>query len=194
MLEEIVADRFILHLPFYVAGCGAIAILLIDLCQSFDTLELLYVLIGMPIVCLILLITAIVLVFQKEWRHSLWILLAIVVYCGSSWVLVKNSADIRFTERWLLHSKAYKAELLAGACPQDGMLPHMEWDGWGGFGSDTVVYLVYDPKDSLLPAAKSHLPGKFKGISCEVLRVYRLESHWYSVVFYTETAWDSCTY
>jgi hypothetical protein len=115
-----------------------------------------------------------------------------IVYCGSSWVLVKNSDDIRFSERWLLHSSAYKAELLAQSCPQDGMLPHMEWDGWGGFGSDTVVYLVYDPQDSLQPAAKSHLSGKFKGIPCEVPCVRRLESHWYSVVYYTNSGWNDC--
>jgi len=102
--------------------------------------------------------------------------------------------DIRPAERWLLHSRTYKAELLAQSCSQDGTLPHMEWDGWGGFGSDTVVYLVYDPQDALRAAAKGNLPGRFKGLPCEVSRIQRLESHWYSVVFYTETSWDSCTY
>jgi len=70
----------------------------------------------------------------------------------------------------------------------------MEWDGWGFAGSDTVVYLVYDPNDSLVPAVRSHSSGNFKGIPCEVWHVRRLESNWYSVVFYTETAWNSCTY
>jgi hypothetical protein len=62
-------------------------------------------------------------------------------------------------------------------------------DGWGFAGSDTVVYVVFDPTNSLAGAAKSRAPGKFKGIPCEVSRVRRLESQWYSVVFYTDTDW-----
>ena len=53
----------------------------------------------------------------------------------------------------------------------------------------TIVYLVFDPADSLSPAAKGHQPGKFSGIPCEVPRVQRLESHWYAVTFYTEESW-----
>jgi len=51
------------------------------------------------------------------------------------------------------------------------------------------VFLVFDPTDSLSAAAKSHSPGKFKGIPCEVPLVRRLESHWYTVRFYTDEYW-----
>jgi hypothetical protein len=52
-----------------------------------------------------------------------------------------------------------------------------------------AVYLAFDPTDSLAAAAKSHSPGKFSGMPCEVYRVLRLESHWYSVAFYTHEEW-----
>ena len=69
----------------------------------------------------------------------------------------------------------------------------MEWDGWGFPGAgDTNVYLVFDPSDSLISASKSRSPGKYKGMPCEIYRVRRLESQWYSVVFYTDTDWDHC--
>jgi hypothetical protein len=57
-------------------------------------------------------------------------------------------------------------------------LKHVEWEssGWGPIGP-TIVYLVFDPADSLSAAAKSHQAGKFSGIPCEVPRVQRLESH-----------------
>jgi len=70
-----------------------------------------------------------------------------------------------------------------------GELKHIEWDGWGWGGQDTTVYLVYDPADSLAAAAKGQKPGKFNGIPCEVLRVRRLESYWYTVQFYTNEFW-----
>jgi hypothetical protein len=58
---------------------------------------------------------------------------------------------------------------------------------------DTEVYLVLDPSNSLSAATKSHVPGKFNGLPCEVVQVHRLESHWYFVVFYTEASWDNCS-
>jgi len=65
-------------------------------------------------------------------------------------------------------------------------------DGWGWAGQDTVVYLVFDPADSLSLAASSHQSGKFAGISCEVPYVSRLESQWYTVTFYTGREWGRC--
>jgi hypothetical protein len=70
------------------------------------------------------------------------------------------------------------------------MLRHIEWDGWGWAGMDTTVFLVFDPADSLSTAAKSHQPGKYNGLPCEVSRVRRLRSHWYNVQFYTDEYWD----
>ena len=82
---------------------------------------------------------------------------------------------MRSEVRWLWSSKTYKAQVLAQPVPANGDLRHIEWDGWGFAGSDTVVYLVFDPTDSLATAASSHGPGNFKGIPCEVPEVRRLE-------------------
>jgi hypothetical protein len=66
----------------------------------------------------------------------------------------------------------------------------MEWEATGFAGvANNTDYLVFDPTDSLAMAAKSHSPGKFSGIPCEVLSVLKLESHWYSVAFYTDEEW-----
>lgn len=70
-------------------------------------------------------------------------------------------------------------------------MKHVEWDGWGGFGiGDKVVYLVFDPNDSLAAAARTGTPGKFAGIPCEVWRVRHLEIQWYAVFFYKDTDWE----
>jgi len=138
------------------------------------------------LVVIVLLILAIV----NVRRHSLSALAMLVVFCCLSWLLFKAADDIRYTGRWLFESKTYKSAVLAQSA--DGsQLKHVEWDGWGFAGSDTSVYLVFDPKDSLAAPAKSHNSGKFDGIPCEVPRVRRLEKYWYSVEFYTNTGWDS---
>jgi hypothetical protein len=74
-------------------------------------------------------------------------------------------------------------------------LKHVEWDG-GGFvpRGNKLVYLVFDPADSLAYAAKTHAPGRFNGIPCEVPLVVRLERQWYSVRFYTEEEWGQCPF
>lgn len=86
----------------------------------------------------------------------------------------------------------YKNQVLVQPIGQDGGLKHIEWDGWGWGGNDTVVYLVFDPNNALADAATGGLAGKYPGIPCEVYRVRRLESHWYTVYFYTNSDWTSC--
>lgn len=101
---------------------------------------------------------------------------------------------LRTSTRWLIHSHSYKRQLLAQQTPADGFLKHQEWGGWGSPGAgDTVVYLVFDPSDSLEKAAHSHSRSKFEELPCEVARVGRLESQWYTVLFYTDTDWDHCS-
>ena len=56
-----------------------------------------------------------------------------------------------------------------------------------------MVYLVFDPTDALSTAPKGRSAGKVHGMPCEVFRVQRLESRWYSVVFYTGTDWGHCS-
>ena len=63
---------------------------------------------------------------------------------------------------------------------------YMEWEATGFAGvANNTVYLVFDPTDLLSSVASSHSPGKYSGIPCELVLVRRLESHWYSVWFYT---------
>ncbi len=75
--------------------------------------------------------------------------------------------------------------------PENHELKHIEWDGWGWGGEDNYVYLVFDPADSLSGAARSHQPGKYNGIPCEVFVVRRLEEKWYTVRFYTDRVWKA---
>ncbi len=91
--------------------------------------------------------------------------------------------------RWLVWSRSYKAEVLAQPNLANEELKHIEWDAWGWAGMDTTVYLVFDPTDSLSQAASNRQPGKYSGIPCEVFLVRRLESHWYTVWFYTNYEW-----
>lgn len=51
--------------------------------------------------------------------------------------------------RWMFWSGSYKAQVLAQPDSTNNELKHIEWDGWGGAGMDTTVYLVFDPTDSL---------------------------------------------
>jgi len=95
--------------------------------------------------------------------------------------------------KWLLSSSEYKTKMMSEPIAQDGSLRHLEWDGWGFAGSDTTVYLVFDPKNQLVPTSNIGRSGKYQGIPCEVYRVRRLEQDWYIVQFYTEQDWNDCT-
>jgi hypothetical protein len=120
-------------------------------------------------------------------------LLALVGFVAISWSLDRNEGTLRPFLRWLLWSRRYKAELMAEPDPPTGELKHIAWDTWGfvptGFD---IVYLVFDPTDSLANAAKFKTPGRFGGIPCEVPRVVRLEKQWYAVNFYTDEEWGNC--
>lgn len=186
--KKIKRDRFNWRLPFYAAA-GALIIFLPLILYSFDLGEILYIVVVTPIISLTLLVIALC----KRGRSGLVVLSMLVVYWAVSWGLIKNSLELCSTARWIFKSTAYKAEVMTQPNAANRELKHIEWDGWGFPGAgDTVVYLVYDPSDSLSAAAKSHSSGKFSGIPCEVSRVRRLESHYYSVLFYTETNWDGC--
>jgi hypothetical protein len=103
------------------------------------------------------------------------------------------SAKIQDKVRWVFQSHEYKAKIFALPKPANGLLKHIEWDGWGFPGAgNTVVYLVFDPTDSLSAATKSSPAPHFSGIPCDVDRVEQLESHWYTVLFYSGTSWEQC--
>lgn len=132
-------------------------------------------------------------VITRKFRLCLSILLAIAIYWTVSDALLWSYPTIRTAARWLLWSRDYKSSVLAQPDPVNGELKHIEWDGWGFPGAgDTAVDLVFDPSDSLASAAQNHRSGKFSGIPCEVPSVRRLESHWYTVLFYTDQFWERC--
>jgi hypothetical protein len=183
-----IAKGFNWWLPFWGA-MGALILLLPKMIFGNDIPTFLLSVCVAAIVGLMLLIAAAVAIR----RQTLSALLMLLVFVAASWLLFRVSDDARANGRWLLKSRIYKAEVFAQPTPVKGQLKHMEWDGWGFAGTgDTVVYLVFDPEDSLAKAAKSRSPGKFSGIPCEVPGVQRLESHWYSVLFYTNTDWNHC--
>lgn len=148
---------------------------------------LLYLYLFLPLALSLALIVGLVLAK----RHALSIVVATVVFCGVTWWLFQNADAVKDTVRWRLYGQSYQRRVLAEP-EQAGQLRHGEWDGWGFAGSDTTVYLVYDPSNSLAGAASQHAAGKFAGIPCPVPSVRRLASHWYAVEFYTDESWASC--
>jgi hypothetical protein len=176
--------------PSCVVVCAIIVFVSLMVYSAYAEFD--YFLFFAPIIfltCLVLLTAAAI---RKRPRQCLSILLTLVAFLGASWVLLTNESTLRPTLRWLLWSHRYKAELVAAPNAANGALKHIEWDvsGWGPVGP-TIVYLVFDPNDSLSPAAKIRQPGRFGGIPCEVARVQHLESHWYAVTFYTEESWGN---
>jgi hypothetical protein len=181
-------DHFNWRLPLYgAAGTSIVFLPLVISSAVFG--KMLYLFVAAPIVSLVLLILAVLM----KGRLRLSVLSMLVVFWAVSAALLANYSAVRDATRWFLWSKGYKAWVLAQPGSASGELKHVEWDGWGFGGvGDTTVYLVFDPNDSLAAEAESHPAGKFSGIPCEVPRLRRLESHWYAVMFYTDTDWGRC--
>jgi len=184
-------DHFSWRPPLYVVA--GVSIVLLSLFVIGADAALLYVFIIAPMICLICVILLVAATIRKRPRQCLSMLLTIVVFLAGSGLLIKNQRTLRPTLRWLLWSHRYKAEVLAQAAPANGELKHIEWDGRGGaLVDDWTAYVVFDPTDSLSAAAKSRSHGKFSGIPCNVDRVRRLESHWYSVELAVNEWWGLC--
>lgn len=95
--------------------------------------------------------------------------------------------------RWTFSASRYKSRVLALPPARDGNLRHIEWDGWGFPGAgNTVAYLVFDPSNQLAGVAPKHVATRLPGLPCDVNDVRRLDSGWYSVLFYTGTDWEHC--
>jgi hypothetical protein len=127
---------------------------------------------------------------KKYWLFgalgALFLGVFLIIACTVAW----NFYSLRTALKWWAWSHGYQKEVMAQPSNAPlGELKHIEWDGWGWAGQDTTVYLVFDPTDSLLTAARNHAHGKFKGIPCEVAAVSQLDSHWYAVRFYTNEFW-----
>jgi hypothetical protein len=135
---------------------------------------------------------------RVDWRQPLYTVLGTLILFGvgpHDLSVVLYLLVVAIVSIFLLNEaigkrrRQYKAVVLAEPESAKGEFKHIEWDGWGMFAQNTYVFLVYDPTDSLSLAAKGHQPGKIEGIPCEIDRVRRLESHWYSVQFYTGDYW-----
>jgi len=187
-MSEKTADRFNWWLPFY-GSFGAAIVFLPKMILGNEIGTFLWTALIAAIVGLALLVV----LFLTIRHQSIAALSMVAVFGAVSWLLFRVSDDVRTTGRWLIQSGRYKTEILAQPNSTNGELKHAEWDGWGFAGADTVVYLVFDPNDSLAAAAKGNSPGKYSGIPCEVPNVRRLENHWYTVLFYTDTDWNHCS-
>jgi cell division protein FtsW (lipid II flippase) len=115
--------------------------------------------------------------------------LALALYMFVPVLLLTHYSLTRDHVRWFLLSRAYTAEILAQPVPTSQQFKHAAWDGWGFGGEDTTVYLVFDPTDSLAEDLGAQPPIKARGLPCSVVRVRRLDSQWYAVLFYTDTYW-----
>lgn len=182
------------HLSLWVPIIGILAAIIVFIPEviSPNVADVLYIFVVLPGLLFVSLCFLVYAAIRKKWP----IAVMLVTFWAFSTLLfgyeIERPVGVRSAIRWLLWSREYKSEVLAQPGSTNVDFKHIEWDGWGWGGSDTSVFLVFDPTDSLAAAAKSHQPGKFKGIPCEVPLVRRLESHWYSVMFYTNTSWDRC--
>jgi hypothetical protein len=169
-------------------GVGALIVLFPTLIFGNDIGTLLATLGILAIVSLVLLIFAAL----KIRRQTLAAMSMLFIFCSVSWLCFKTSNELRYAGRWLFRSAQYKSLVMAQPVAAGGELQHIEWDGWGFAGGGTVVYLIYDPSNSLRKETKLHTSGKFSGIPCKVPKIQRLEDHWYSAMFYTDDFWDYC--
>jgi len=170
-----------------VVGAGIVFVSLMVCSPDSDILYILFIAPIVSLICLALLVAAAI---RKRPRRCLSALLTLAAFLGVSWGLLREQGTIRAYARWLAWSRSFKAEVLAQPAPANGELRHMVWEATGFAGvANNTVYLVFDPTNSLSAA---HSPGKSSGIPCPFRLVRRLESHWYSVWFYTDENWSEC--
>jgi hypothetical protein len=170
------------------------AIALVGLAALFDSdAPLDMCLLLMAVAGLVLLVFVLGSLSTGNFRLTVALAFALVSIGVIIFLVILEYGWLRSEFRWLARSHAYKSQVLGQTSPRSGELRHIEWRGWGFAGQDTTVYLVYNPTDSLSGVSQSGRPGKYPGLPCEVYRVSRLESQWYTVQFYTNTFWDRCT-
>jgi hypothetical protein len=172
---------------------ASVALLLFVPIMAFgdDYEELLYVFLAAPLLTVIWASVVLVRALARRRMPGLSILVTFPLFWVVTLALSVNSAQIHSLVRWTFHSREFKARVLSRE-PEPNALRHTIWTVGGFAGENTVIYLVFDPNNSLESAALSKKPGKFAGLPCEVFRVRRLESQWYTTQFYTDSEWDRC--
>jgi hypothetical protein len=176
--------------PAIFAVIGSLIVLLPVLVFDLDVGIFLSRFFALPVVFLTLLFIA-----MRLWDSNRRMdgLAMIAIFGITAFFVSAKSLDLRYDTQWILNSKSYKTQLLSKPENPDEGLKHIEWDGSGFAGvANNHTYLVYDPGDKLSADAKAGPSGKLPGIPCKVVEVQRMESHWYSVQFYTDTSWDDC--
>lgn len=182
------ASRINWALP--VSAVASLLILAVALIVYTPYAEFPLLFVVVPLICITLLVVLVIAIVKKRKSLRGSTALALVAVAVTSFAILKLQDPIRESLRWLLWSNRFKAELLASPAPRPGELRHVEWEATGFAGvANNTIYLVMDPSDALHSAAQIGSPGKYPGIPCEVLKVRRLESRWYSVRFYTDEAW-----
>lgn len=181
------AVRFNWKLPAYALVAVALTLPPL-LVSSWDGAGLLWFFVVLPIVTVCLLVVA----AHNAERQKLATVLMLLFYAGLLWPRWTFSYNLRAHLRWLAFSEAYKNRVLSQPVTDPQGLKHAEWDGAGFAGSETIVYVVLDPADSLKPFAATQSQRKAPALPCEVWQIIRLEPKWYSVTFYTDTGWNGC--
>jgi hypothetical protein len=161
----------------------SIAVMLVLILYSPDIGFLGILLVG-PLAVLIL-IGLILRARAKAKLVRLWLLFLCVLL---SWQMFEHMAAIRSEGRWLAASGYWKEEALKEPAMNDSGIKCLIWDGWGGMGASTDVYLVFSRDDGL----RNYSPSSLNGLPQPVWKVERLEKQWYSVTFYTNEGWDGC--
>lgn len=159
-----------------------------------------FLFLGILVIAPMLLVLSLLLIIQLvsadggerrlHWRSSLATLL--IVWAVPILLFLheqRHPFELRENVRWMVWSNRYKREVLAQPASDKMSFKHLDWDGSGFAGTDTTLFLVFDPQDTLSIAAQGQPPIKASGIPCDVLEIRRLESHWYAVLFYTGQHW-----
>jgi hypothetical protein len=140
------------------------------------------------VICPILLVVA----ATRRGVRALSTFAVLLVYALFKYLTWQVEYDLHMEAKWLEHGQRYRSELASRERPPPGEFRHINWDGWGFVGISTEAFLVYDPDDTLAAAAATGAPGRYAGIPCAVQRVRRLEPHYYTALFYTDSEWTDC--
>jgi hypothetical protein len=146
-----------------------------------------------PGVVLLAAVLLLLLIFRKTRTCSAELLLTTFVFVGVMIVGLRFEKTLRPAMRWAFFSQKFKREVLGQPGDGSGEFKHVEWDGWGGAPvGDWTSYVVFDPADSIAADTGHQHLGRITGIPCDVLRIQRLESHWYQVTLEVDEWWEQC--